>query len=347
MKHGDFFSISLLLCAAALTAALFAGCSLLTPPQATPAPTETPSAETVGFLEIATPAPTAMPTPIPTDTPVPTPAPEWFSVVWLTDTQFINSLYPDTLLRMMQWAADNAAANNTKLVVHTGDIVNDFESRRQWETAGTAFSALVDRVPFLAVCGNHDVGTETVTYTRFKKYVAALYPDQSILFDGGRGAYALVDTDEVRLLFVGTGWGYNDASVAYLNGVLDKYPDRVAVLCVHSYLDENGARTDGGDILFDKVVTKHANVKLVLCGHREGVVRLETPIDDNGDGAPDRTVVQLLYNYQSERSNDGGGFLRILTFTPSAHRLDIQTYSPLLNEYLTDDTAQFTIENAY
>lgn len=345
MKHGFSLRVWLIACAVLLTGALFAGCALTAPPQAAPA--ETPAAETVEFLEIATPAPTAVPTPVPTDTPVPTPAPERFSVVWLTDTQFINSLYPDTLLRMMQWAADNAAANNTKLVVHTGDIVNDFESRRQWETAGTAFSALVDRVPFLAVCGNHDVGTETLTYTRFKKYVAALYPDQSILFDGGRGAYALVDTDEIKLLFVGTGWGYNDASVAYLNSVLDKYPDRVAVLCVHSYLDESGARTDGGDILFGEVVTRHPNVRLVLCGHREGVARLETPLDDNGDGVTDRTVVQLLYNYQSERSSDGGGYLRVLTFTPSVRRLDVVTYSPLLNGYLADDTAQFTIENAY
>lgn len=328
---------TMLFCMPLLLATLLCGCggAQNNAPEAAPSPT--PFVESVEFAMELKPAPT----------PVPTPEPARFSVVWIADTQFISSLYPETLSKMLSWCASSAEQNKTKLVLHTGDIVNDFESRRQWESAGEAFALLSGKVPFLAVCGNHDVGTTTLTYTRFKNNIASLYPDPSILFDGGRGGYSIVEADGEKFLFLGTGWGYNDASVAYLDKVLKANPDCTAILVLHSYLDENGSRTDGGDIIFENVVKKNANVRMVVCGHRDGAARHTAEIDDNGDGTPDRTVHELLYNYQEERANDGGGFLRILTFTPSMGTVEVETYSPPLDEYMTDESARFSIENAF
>lgn len=327
--------------------ALACGCKDAPAVETVQAQSPAPAAASVEFALDVTPSPTPVPTPEPTATPLPTPEPESFTVAWIADTQFISSLYPDTLTRMLAWCAANADSRKIKLVLHTGDIVNDFESRRQWEDAGGDFALLSGKVPFLAVCGNHDVGTSTITYTRFKKNIASLYPDPSILFDGGRGGYSIVESDGRKFLFLGTGWGYNDESIAYLNQVLKSHADCTAVLVLHSYLNENGSRTDGGDIIFENVVKKNANVRMVVCGHRDGAARHEEEIDDNGDGTADRTVHELLYNYQGERANDGGGFLRLLTFVPAAHSVSVETYSPPLDEFITDESACFTVENAF
>lgn len=306
-------------------------------PSPSPAPASATAAAAVEIIGLAvedTPSPTAVPT------PAPTPEPASFSVVWISDTQFISSLYPDTLKRMMQWAADNAEENNIQLLVHTGDIVNDFESTRQWTDAASAFSLLSGKLPFLAVCGNHDVGTSTVTYTRFGKYIASQYVSPERLYREGRGYFVPVEEQGQKLLFIGIGWGYNDAAVAWLNETLAKYPDYTAVLCLHSYMDPNGRLTDGGEIIWENVIKKNANVRLVLCGHRDGAAYQKTEL--NG-----RAVHQLMYNYQEERKNEGGGFLRVLRFYPSVNGLDIATYSPHLDAYMTDDKADFFIADVF
>ena len=127
------------------------------------------------------------------------------------------------------------------------------------------------------------------------------------------------------------GYGTGDEGIAWTNSILAKYPDRYAILGVHSYMHETGVLTTLGKGIYQKIVVPNPNVRLVLCGHHHAAGRKSTELDDNGDGQTDRTVYQILADYQSA-GQGGGGFLRLLTFDKAANRLRVRTYSPYLEK---------------
>jgi hypothetical protein len=53
-------------------------------------------------------------------------------------------------------------------------------------------------------------------------------------------------------------------------------------------------------------------------------------------------VHQLLADFQTE-SLGGSGYLRILTFMPTGQVM-VRTYSPFLDQFLTDDDNQFVLD---
>jgi len=71
----------------------------------------------------------------------------------------------------------------------------------------------------------------------------------------------------------------------------------------------------------------------MLCGHNHGEARRF----DTHDG---RTVVTCLSDYQSWPEG-GGVYLRIYSFLPSKNLVRVQTYSPWLDMFKTDERSQF------
>ena len=51
---------------------------------------------------------------------------------------------------------------------------------------------------------------------------------------------------------------------------------------------------------------------------------------------------QILADYQS-RPNGGDGFLRLMRFTPENNEIEVKTYSPFKDEWLTRVHNQFTL----
>ena len=349
------------LCSALFTLALLSGCgrgaeaAIANTPTLDAAQTAAaPAAEVPDVVwELAeseeTPVPTALaaPTPTPSPTPGSGPVAEAFTLVWTSDTQHYSELHPEYLTAMTQWAVTNKAAYNVKAFIHTGDMVNRAASTRQWGNIDAALDILAGELPFLALAGNHDVGTETIDYSYFLKHVASRYPDASDFYQKGRGAYVELPMDDQSFLLIGTSWGYKDAAVDWLNKVIAKYPNHIVVLAAHSYLNTNGSLTDGGDILFERVVKKNPNVRIVLSGHRDDIAFRTDSIDDNRDGLPDRTVYTQLYNYQEVKQAGGGGYMRILTIDPGKRTMDVKTYSPYFDEWKTGEKEQLTISNLF
>ncbi len=333
-----------------LPLALLCACgSASLPAEQTSAPTAEPPASIEVLTVAETPVPTALPAPEApeaTDGDDAGSCTQKFSIVWISDTQHYSELYPDMLRGMTKWAADNRESLNIQLVVHTGDMVNRVGSDRQWEAITEALDELGD-LPFLALAGNHDVGTSTGNYHPFLHYVASRYPDTEAFFAGGRGAYVTLGTEDCGFLFIGTGYGYSDESVQWMYDTIQAHPLYTAVLCEHSYLNTNGSLTDGGDILFEQIVRRCPTVRLVICGHRDDIAFLDQSFDNNGDGIADRHVYAMLYNYQEVASDGGGGYLRILTFDIAARSVSVKTYSPSLDQYKTGADEGFVIENAF
>ncbi len=85
----------------------------------------------------------------------------------------------------------------------------------------------------------------------------------------------------------------------------------------------------------------HVSEFLVFCGHDNGAVRLTSTRPDGS------RVHQMLADYQWLNGPDNGyGFLRALQFDYEKKEIRVETYSPTLDQFLTDDANQFTVSLA-
>ena len=130
--------------------------------------------------------------------------------------------------------------------------------------------------------------------------------------------------------------------------VLRLHSDDVAILLLHSYINADGSYTRIGKTMFDEVVKRNANVRIVLSGHVRGTGARFEELDDNNDGLPDRKVSAMIYNYQHYGQNCGQ--LRVLIFDTNRRSVMVQTYSPMTDKYYMDGFFHervFTIEHAF
>ena len=133
-----------------------------------------------------------------------------------------------------------------------------------------------------------------------------------------------------------------------------RFRDHLGILLIHDYLlpsnlrdgqDGNRKRpgnphwyktgltgdTHDGEDLWQSLVRKTPNLRLVLNGHEMGAhVGYRQDANDVG-----KSVHQMLFNAQGlgggsdHRGNGGDGWLRLLTFEPDGRTLSVRTFSPL------------------
>ena len=120
--------------------------------------------------------------------------------------------------------------------------------------------------------------------------------------------------------------------ITWADTILKEHTEIPAILTTHDYMSVDGMRNDTGDKLFEEIVRKNPNVHLVLCGHNHDAQCRQDDLDDNNDGIKDRTVYQLMADYQ-ETASGGNGFMRLLTIDERNKKLTVTTYSPFLNQY--------------
>jgi hypothetical protein len=309
-----------------------------------PAPAEDGAA--ANPAQTVTPRPTATPTPTATPEPEPTP----FSVAWMTDTQEYVANNKDVFCSMTQWIADTTKERNTLLTIHTGDIIRSIDYQYQIDNMNEAFSYIPDDMMIVTVAGNHDhvaYGNEFTPYLWNRPDTNV--EEENTLYDGFV-YYMTFEAGNVRYLVVSISYGFELLARDWVNQVCEQYSDHYAILCLHSYLTKSDYSTVGVRYIKD-VVEPSPNIRLVLCGHIHGVAYLPEEIDDDGDGIPERTVNQMLFNMQGD-SDDGLGFMRMLEFDTQADTIGVYTYSPYLDVEGYDGKsndgfgANHTIENA-
>lgn len=292
-------------------------------PAAAPAATQSPETTKESVTQPPASTPALSPTPLPEPTP--------FSIAWMTDTQEYAANHNEVFCAMTQWVADTQSQYNTVLTIHTGDIIRGSYRDYQWQNMQQAFSLLPSDMKIVTVGGNHDIASYMPDYTPY----LAFRPDtdaaaeHSIL--DGYVYYTTFEAGDVPVLVISITYGYEVEAEDWINSVCAEYSDHYAILCLHSYLDPGGF-SSAGDYLFQGVVEKCPNVRLILCGHEPGVRYQPDAVDDNGDGTPDRTVQQMLFNMQEE-NKDGVGFMRLLEFDSSKDTINVITYSPYLDVY--------------
>lgn len=308
----------------------------------TPAPTQSPA---------PTPEPTPAPTPEPTSAPTPTPAPTPFTFLWIPDTQNYAWGSDDGLKAIVSYALREKENLNIVAVVQTGDLVENNALDAEWEKIRDCFEPLRGLIPFYCVCGNHDlgagVGPDMIAargYEQYFKYDLCDVREEEQRYHDGECWYRFLD--EQQILLLGIGWRLDkntEERDEWVNSVLDAYSEYPAVIVTHGYLDD-ASLIASGETLRKKVISKHTNVRLLLCGHRRGAVRTVT---ENEDGS---TFAAVMVNLQDEREWNTTGYCMLVTFDPLSRSISFTNYSPVLDDYnyYNDPSKEtFTLENAY
>jgi len=278
---------------------------------------------------------------------------EEFTIVALPDTQKYSqkSAWTPIFEAQTQWIVDNKEAENIIFVSHVGDVVQNADSPVEWDRADEAMSVLDDVVPFAIAPGNHDQDLhlnlpEGVSGTLYDSYFPRSrfeqFPWYADSYPPGTNwnSYQLFSASSLDFILVHLQFCPSDEEVAWAAAVLANHPDRKAILTTHGLLDQFGNRSanlcEDTEYIWSDLVVPSDNVFLVLCGHMHGQTR-------RTDTVGNREVPQLLANFQRD-GNGGNGYLRILRFIPGADTVEVRTYSPWLDNFLTGPESQFTMD---
>ena len=306
-----------------------------------------PSAEIESdVIAIVTPPPTEIQTPAQTPDPTPEPTPEptvpaytaegdAYTIAWMSDPQHYSEEFPEKYYAMTAFLRDHREELHLAYIINTGDLVNDAGKKDQWEVADRA-QAMIEEIPNGVLAGNHDV-PNTYGYTEFCKWFGEKrYADRPWYggsYEDNRGHYDLLTIGQTDYLFVYMGFAPDDDAIEWVRSVFRQYPDRVGVLCLHDYYTKTQTLSQDGKRWHDQVVKKMPNLYMVLCGHKYGSYCFPESFDDDKDGQPDRTVYQMLFNYQATKHDGGESYLRLIRIDEAAGTMLNLTYSPLLDDF--------------
>ncbi|OLT55091.1 metallophosphoesterase [Cellulosimicrobium sp. CUA-896] len=282
-----------------------------------------------------------------------------FTIAWESDTQYYNDnqgmptdgsgdewySHQEAIHDFVLEARDEV---NLQYLVHTGDIVDDWDQEHQWLNADPSYRKLDDAgLPYGVLAGNHDVGGALADYSQYSTYFGADRFSGNPWWGGdiqdNRGHYDLVSVQGVDLLLLYMGWAPGDEQIAWMNEVIAKYPERKVWINLHEYMLTTGGLGPIPQRILDEVVAPNPNVVLVSSGHYHDAFTRTDDFDDDGDGVADRTVYSMLFDYQG-LPEGGLGYLRLLHFdneggADGTGRIVVRTYSPSLDVFDSDNAA--------
>lgn len=293
-----------------------------------------------------------------------------FTVVALPDTQFYseNSGGDRAAIFSAQtdWIVAENDARNIGFVLHLGDITqngdNPATALTQWTNAANAMyrlenpatTLLDDGIPYVMAVGNHDqtpIGDADGSTIGFNTWFG-VHPDTGINHFAGMPYYGGTSepakADNHYTLFSAGGLDFIVISLEYdttqdaadldwADDLLKAHPHRRGIVITHYLVRSGDPAPFGpqGQAIYD-ALKDNPNLILMYGGHIHGEGRRS----DTFDG---RTVHSLLADYQ-RRSNGGDGWLRLMKFRPALNRIEIQTYSPTLDQYETDEDSEFSLD---
>jgi hypothetical protein len=285
-----------------------------------------------------------------------------FTLIALPDTQYYSRDFPATFSAQTDWIADNRDTRNIVFVSQLGDCTEDGDAApAQWTVADGAFSLLEtalgpgypDGVPYGIAVGNHDQTPHGSARSGGDEGATTLLYNQT--FGTGRfqgrayyGGHYGGNNDNHFELFSASGMDFlalhlefdpaasaaRTAVLDWADAVLKSHPGRRALLTSHYLLNPDGTFGNQGLATWD-ALKDNPNLFLMLCGHLDQAAR-------RTDTSGTTVTHTLLSDYQTQ-PNGGNGWLRILTFSPANDTLSVQTYSPTLDQSLTNASNQFTL----
>ncbi len=297
-----------------------------------------------------------------------------FTIAVLPDTQFycdtrlkLSKKWGNGDLRryffdQTRWVRDNQKRLNIAFLVHEGDIVQA-DAHEEWAIAKEAMSILDGHVPYCLCLGNHDMGFKKSNNkyggdiavnrtTHFNKYFPrekfAKTKEFGGTFDPKRhdNSWYHFEATGMKFLIVSLECKPRDEVLDWANKVVAKHPEHRVIVLTHAYMRANGKRFDklgykikgnAGEAMWQKLVSKHKNIFMVLCGHASG----EAVLTSKGEHG--NQVHQVLSDYQNLH-NGGESWLRYMVFEPNENKIKVYTYNPALEKFRNQPSSRFDLD---
>ena len=273
--------------------------------------------------------------------------------------------------KQTQWIKKNKGTLNIAMAVHVGDITQT-EHDEEWKIADAAFKTLDNHVPYILCSGNHDMGYSPehrkTSYSRASRFGAFFPPSRftkNPLYGPHFGKnksrhfreegkienyYLFLEAGGMKFLILTLEFKPRDQSLAWANKVVAEHPECRTIIVTHSYLTRNKGQLSGADhypvqgnsgrSTWQKFVSQHKNIFLVLSGHA-----LENRLTSQGEHGNTVHQVQADYWYfDIPKIKAGSGFLRIMTFHPAKNTIQVETFSPVLGEFLVRPKSKFSLD---
>ncbi len=295
--------------------------------------------------------------------------------VVIPDPQNYIESFPEMYEEQIDWVAANSKQFN--YLIHVGDMTQN-NSGSEWWAAQKIMSKLDRKLPYTISLGNHDIGSgpRKASDARVTKMANKYFPLEKFqkqpsfggAFETGKmdNMYHLFESGGIKWMIITLEFGPRNAVLDWANKLAAQYTDRTIIVNTHAYLysdstwmDDNdkwqpqvygiGKNTgdsavNNGRQIWEKFVSKHANILMVFCGHvlNTGVGTLVS-VGDNGN-----KVYQMLANFQGGvigSKKGGNGYLRIVEYNKKKKTLDVKTFSPHLNQYNDNPAHNFTFDN--
>ncbi len=259
------------------------------------------------------------------------------------------------------WIVANRVARNIAYVAHLGDVVqngdikNGSQNNTEWRNATNAMyrlenpakTLLPEGIPYGVAVGNHDqepIGDPDGTTTHFNQYFGVSHFNSKSYYGGHYGDnndshYDLFSVSGLDFVVLYFEFGrYGSAILDWANEVLAAYPDRRAIVVTHFVANDTNPCdfSAQGSAIYDGLKA-NTNLFMMLGGHvfnNDG----ESTRSDAYQGRTVRTFVSDFQGYM----NGGNGYMRLMYFSPSNNTVNIESYSPWLDNYLTDADSQMS-----
>lgn len=278
-----------------------------------------------------------------------------YVLAFLPDIQYMTQSYPGSLKIMIDYLVNNGKKMNIQYILGLGDITNS-NSNDEWATILRQTNRLNGYLPYALTPGNHDGinsgGKEVLDSVYAKKtgYYYQLVESNGGFFDKDsvRNTYHTFTVGEVDYLVIVLDFGATDDILAWAGALLDSHPNHRAIILTHGYLNADGSTLDSNDYaspdtyvrslnsgedIWEKLVSKHENVAMIVSGHMHHDSIVCTP----REGDAGNTVYQLLMDPQSTCKKLGGmGAIGLMYFTADGNHAKVEYYSTVFEKYFAE-----------
>ena len=297
----------------------------------------------------------------------------------VTDYAYTFAVLPDTQImvendvvngqsntaKMYDWIVANKESKNIQFVFGLGDVT-DNNNDAEWTLAQAQNEKLLAAgIPYSVVRGNHDLSwygkdkeAENYTVDDYTNYIGTdAYRAQFGGFysqDNIANSWRTLEVAGVKYLLITLDWGANDAALNWASAIKYQHPDHNVIITTHAYLFRDGTTLDDGDLvppsanggvndgddMWEKLVSKHENIVLVMSGHdpQENII-VNRSVGDNGN-----TVTAMLIDAQDAEAQEGSmGMVALLHFSADGKNVQVEYYSTAKEKYFKAEN-QFTTQ---
>ena len=292
-----------------------------------------------------------------------------YSFAVVGDTQWLSKYTPEKMEGLYDWILANQESKKIAHVFGLGDITEDWNTankEQEWIRAQQYISKLDGKISYSLIRGNHD---ETKYFNKYFANETYMSQFDGFMTEGDiRNSYMLFTVGETDYLFLTLDFGASDEMLEWANEVVLAHPDRRVIVTTHAYHGYDGERLtyknvpssgnihSGSDVdtsvgnnnrgynngqqIWEKFVSRHPNIVLVMSGH--------TPVEDvlvlKSEGIHGNVVNQLLIDPQwMDPSKGGVAMVCMLYFSEDGSQMEVEWISTDTGKYYQEHN-QFALD---